>query len=137
MSVPKRFGVLRVLGTLLKVIAWIVLIVSILGAIGLGLTSMNGDLLTNALSTVVPPETLAAFAGAGGILIGIAFLIGGIIYFLLLYAAGESLHLQLALEENTRLTAALLLRMHQESHQSDQRAAYSGGSGFTSDPFER
>lgn len=136
MSVPKRFGVLRVLGTLLKVIAWIVLIVSILGAIGLGLTSMNGDLLTNALSTVVPPETLAAFAGAGGILIGIAFLIGGIIYFLLLYAAGESLHLQLALEENTRLTAALLLRMHQESHQPDQRAAYSG-SGFTADPFER
>ena len=136
MSVPKRFGVLRVLGTLLKVIAWIVLIVSILGAIGLGLTSMNGDLLTSALSTAVPPETLAAFAGAGGILIGIAFLIGGIIYFLLLYAAGESLHLQLALEENTRLTAALLLRMHQESHQSDPRSTYSG-SGFASDPFER
>lgn len=136
MSVPKRFGVLRVLGTLLKVIAWLVLIVSILGAIGLGLTSMNGDLLTSALSTAVPPETLAAFAGAGGILIGIAFLIGGIIYFLLLYAAGESLHLQLALEENTRLTAALLLRMHQESHQSDPRAPYSG-SGFASDPFER
>ena len=113
MSVPKRFGVLRVLGTLLKVIAWLVLIVSILGAIGLGLTSMNGDLLTSALSTAVPPETLAAFAGAGGILIGIAFLIGGIIYVLLLYAACESLHVQLALEENTRLTAALLLRMHQ------------------------
>ena len=62
--------------------------------------------------------------------------IGGIIYFLLLYAAGESLHLQLALEENTRLTAALLLRMHQESHQSDPRAPYSG-SGFASDPCER
>lgn len=137
MSVPKRFGVLRVLGTLLKVIAWIVLIVSILGAIGLGLTSMSGDMLTSALSTTVPPETLAAFAGAGGILIGIAFLIGGIIYFLLLYAAGESLHLQLALEENTRLTAALLLRMHQESHQPDARSTYSGGSGFASDPFER
>ena len=137
MSVPKRFGVLRVLGTLLKVIAWIVLIVSILGAVGLGLTSMNGDLLTQTLSGAIPAETLAPFAGAGGILIGIAFLIGGIIYFLLLYAAGESLHLQLALEENTRLTAALLLRMHQESHQSDARATYSGGSGFASDPFER
>lgn len=136
MSVPKRFGVLRVLGTLFKVIAWIVLIIAILGAIGLGLTSMNGDLLTNMLSGAVPPETLAAFGGAGGILIGIAFLIGGIIYFLLLYAAGESIHLQLALEENTRLTAALLLRMHQESHQSDPRSTYSG-SGFASDPFER
>ena len=137
MSVPKRFGVLRVLGTLLKVIAWIVLIVSILGAVGLGLTSMNGDLLTQTLSGAIPAETLAPFAGAGGILIGIAFLIGGIIYFLLLYAAGESLHLQLALEENTRLTAALLLRMHQESHQPDARSTYSGGSGFASDPFER
>ena len=34
MTVPKRFGVLRFFGTLLKVIAWIVLVVSILLAIG-------------------------------------------------------------------------------------------------------
>lgn len=136
MSVPKRFGVLRVMGTLLKVIAWIVLILAILGAIGLGLTSMNSDLLTNLLGGAVPPELLATLGPAGGILAGVAFLIGGLIYFLIMYAAGENIHLQLAVEENTRLTAALLLRMHQESHQADPRATY-GPAGFASDPFER
>jgi hypothetical protein len=136
MSVPKRFGVLRVMGTLLKVLAWIVLIIAILGAIGLGLTSMSGDLVTGLLGPVVPQDFLGALGPAGGILAGVAFLIVGLIYFLITYAAGESLHLQLALEENTRLTAALLLRMHQESHQSDPRSTY-GSSGFASDPFER
>lgn len=138
MSVPKRFGVLRIMGTLLKVMAWIVLIVAILGAIGLGLASTNPDLLTNLLGQLLPPETLAQFGSAGGILVGIVLLFAGLIYFLIIYAAGESLHLQLALEENTRLTAALLLRMHQESHQADPRATYGGGGGgFASDPFER
>ena len=137
MSVPKRFGVLRVMGTLLKVIAWIILILAILGAIGFGLTSMSGDLLPSLLGGAFPPELLAQLGPAGGILAGVGLLLGGLIYFLLTYAAGESIHLQLALEENTRLTAALLLRMHQESHQSDPRSTYSGGSGFASDPIER
>lgn len=136
MSVPKRFGVLRVMGTLLKVIAWIFLILAILIAIGLGLTAMSGDLLTNLLGGVLPPDLLVNLGPAGGIVAGIGVLILGVLYFLLIYAAGESIHLQLALEENTRLTAALLLRMHQESHQSDPRATY-GSSGFASDPFER
>lgn len=136
MSVPKRFGVLRVVGTLLKVVAWIILILTILGAIGIGLTSMSGDLLPNLLGGAVPPELLATMGPVGGIVAGIAVLIIGIIYFLIVYAAGESIHLQLAVEENTRLTAALLLRMHQESHQAEPRSAYGSG-GFTSDPFER
>ncbi|MEZ4730891.1 MAG: hypothetical protein R3E79_27530 [Caldilineaceae bacterium] len=136
MSVPKRFGVLRVVGTLLKVMAWIILILTILGAIGIGLTSMSGDLLPNLLGGAVPPELLATMGPVGGIVAGIAVLIIGIIYFLIIYAAGESIHLQLAVEENTRLTAALLLRMHQESHQAEPRSPY-GSTGFASDPFER
>jgi hypothetical protein len=136
MSVPKRFGVLRVVGTFLKVIAWIVLIVAILSAIALGLTSMNNELLVSLLGQALPPAITANLNAASGILAGIIVLFVGLIEFLVIYAAGESFHLQLALEENTRLTAALLLRMHQESHQSDPRATY-GGAGFASDPFER
>jgi len=136
MSVPKRFGVLRVMGTLLKVIAWIVLILTILGAIGVIFSSMSGDLLTSLLGNALTPDLLTTLGPAGGILAGVAVLVGGLIYFLILYASGESIHLQLALEENTRLTAALLLRMHQESHQTEPRAAY-GTAGFASDPFER
>ncbi len=136
MSVPKRFGVLRVMGTLLKVIAWIVFILTILAAIGVIFSSMSGNGLTNLLGGAIPAGTLDTLGPAGGILAGVGIFIGGLIYFLILYASGESIHLQLALEENTRLTAALLLRMHQESHQADPRATY-GTAGFASDPFER
>jgi len=132
MSVPKRFGVLRLVGTLLKVIAWIVLIFSILGAIGLVLVGNSGFVLPVDQLPIDP-----TFAGnVQGIIAGIALLIFGLIYFLILYASGESLHLQLAVEENTRLTAALLLRMHQETQQDPTPRNY-GSAGFASDPFER
>lgn len=132
MSVPKRFGVLRLVGTLLKVIAWIVLIVSILGAIGLVLMENSGLQLpiTNLYDT-------GALGQTGGIFVGLGVLIVGLIYFLILYASGESLHLQLAVEENTRLTAALLLRMHQETQQEPAPRNYGAAAGFANDPFER
>ncbi len=135
MSVPKRFGVLRLVGTLLKVIAWIVLIVSILGAIGLVLVGNSGIV---DLTAILPLTGLdaSAIGQMQGIIIGLALLILGLIYFLILYASGESVHLQLAVEENTRLTAALLLRMHQETQQEPAARNY-GAPGFASDPFER
>ncbi|MCX6045734.1 MAG: hypothetical protein NT075_11530 [Chloroflexi bacterium] len=130
MTVPRRFGVLRFIGTLLKVIAWIILILSILGAIGVGLASSQvGTIAQN------NPFLSALFSTpAGGIVAGVVTLLFGLIYFLVLYASGESLHMQLAVEENTRLTAALLLRMHQESQQ-ETRPTYA--SGFANEPFER
>ena len=131
MSVPKRFGVLRLVGTLLKVIAWIVLIVSILGAIGLVLMENSGLQLP-----IANVYDTGALGQTGGIFVGLGVLIVGLIYFLILYASGESLHLQLAVEENTRLTAALLLRMHQETQQEPAPRNY-GAAGFANDPFER
>jgi hypothetical protein len=136
MTVPKRFGVLRIVGWVLKVFAWIVLVLSILFAILTAIASggsglqLLGDLLpaTNPLATLLSST-------AGGVMAGLIVLLGGVLYFLLLYAAGESFHLQLALEENTRLTAALLLRMHQESQQ-ENRGGYST-SAFESERFER
>jgi len=131
MTVPRRFGVLRFIGTLLKVIAWIVLILAILGAIGIGLAgSQVGPLLTRA-----NPALSGLFAtAAGGIVAGVVGLLLGLIYFLILYASGERIHMYLAIEENTRLTAALLLRMHQDSQQ-ETRPTYA--SGFANEPFER
>jgi hypothetical protein len=131
MSVPKRFGVLRLVGTLLKVIAWIVLIVSILGAIGLVLMENSGLQLP-----ITDMVDTSALGQTGGIAIGLGILVLGLIYFLILYASGESLHLQLAVEENTRLTAALLLRMHQDTQQEPAPRNYSSA-GFANEPFER
>ena len=131
MSVPKRFGVLRLVGTLLKVIAWIVLIVSILLAIGVVLMESSGLELP-----IASPYDTVALGQMGGIAVGLGILVLGLIYFLILYASGESLHLQLAVEENTRLTAALLLRMHQETQQEPAPRNY-GSAGFANDPFER
>jgi hypothetical protein len=131
MTVPRRFGVLRFIGTLLKVIAWIVLILSILGAIGMVVgSSQLGTLITNS-----NPALRGLFATpAGAIVTGVVVLLIGLIDFLVLYASGERIHMYLAIEENTRLTAALLLRMHQDSQQ-DARPSYA--SGFSNEPFER
>ena len=51
--------------------------------------------------------------------------------FILFYAMGELLSLNIAVEENTRLTAALLLKMHQDS-QVDTRSTYTAG--FANEP---
>lgn len=130
MAVPKRFGVLRLVGTLMKVIAWIILALSVVFAIVVGIADPNIVGGTSVLGGLLPAN-LAGLAG-GGIVAGIVGLIIGLIYFLLLYASGESIHLQVAVEENTRLTAALLLRMHQES-QVEPEADYVGD--FGREPF--
>lgn len=136
MTVPKRFGVLRVFGWVLKILAWIVLVAGILFAIFTGIAAGGaGAQLFGALLPADNPLAAMISSTAGGIVAGLLVLVLSIIYFLLLYAAGESVHLQLAVEENTRLTAALLLRMHQESQQ-ETRAGYTA-TGFESERFER
>jgi hypothetical protein len=135
MTVPKRFGVLRFFGTLLKVIAWIVLILGILSAIGAALAS------STLLSTLGPnlgsqAQGLSQLGAGGGILAGILLVIVSLIYFLVLYVSGEVLHLYLAVEENTRLTAALLLRMHQEGQGESTSPYGAGGGGFAHEPYD-
>ena len=125
MTVPKRFGVLRLVGMLMKAFAWIILVFSVIFAIAVGIAGPSLDL------SAISPE-LAALIANGGIFAGIFGLILGLIYFLILYATGESLQLQVAMEENTRLTAALLLRMHQDS-QIDPEPDYGPG-GFSTEP---
>jgi hypothetical protein len=101
----RRFTALRVIGTIFKVLAWIVLIVGILAAIG---SLVIGFTLTNRLG----------YAGLnlGGPLAGIASFIGLLVYsilqFLLFYAAGEFLYLFLSIEENSRRTAFFLQQQY-------------------------
>jgi hypothetical protein len=134
MSVPKRFGVLRFFATLLKVIAWIVLVFAILGAIGAVIAGSSPQ-VAEIMNQV--PGLAGQVAGGGmiaGITFGIVILLGGLLYFLILYVAGDQIHLSLAVEENTRLTAALLLRMHQETGAAEPAQTYGGG--FSNEPYD-
>lgn len=107
MSVPQRFGVLRLIGTLLKVVAWIVLVGSILLALTAGLV---GPIARQFMGDAGLQAELLSLGGAGGLIAGVLLMVTGIVLFLALYAAGENIFLQLAIEENTRMSAALLLR---------------------------
>lgn len=93
-----RFTALRVIGTVFKVLAWLALIVGLLGAIA---ALASGFLLGESTSLLG--------LNLGGQLFGIAgfvvLLIVSIINFLFLYAVGESIYLLLSMEESSRRTA--------------------------------
>jgi len=91
----RRFTALRVIGTIFKVLAWISLILGLLGAIGALVMAF----------TLSDPERLLGL-NLGGPLAGIAVFVVALIIavfsFLCLYAIGESVYLILSVEENTR-----------------------------------
>ena len=128
MTVPKRFDFLRFISALLKVFAWIVLILSILGAIS---TALFSSQMGSLVSQQVGGDYGWLLGGVGAIVSAVFVLFFGFIYFAALFALGESIALNLAVEENTRMTAALLLKMQQDS-QVETRAPYPGG--FTNEP---
>ena len=133
MTVPKRFDVLRFMGSLFKVFAWISLILTILSAIAIVLLPQISG-LSEALG---PYAGFAVAAGAGAIVTGLLVLLGGLLKFVMLYALGEIILLQIAVEENTRLTAALLLKMHQDTQPepaAPAAAAYPPPGGFANEP---
>jgi hypothetical protein len=130
MTVPKRFNVLRFLAGLVKALAWIELFLAVLSAVGFAiLGSQLGSLLGPELG-----DYGALLSGGTSFITGLIVIFLGLFYFVLLYGLGELLSVTLAMEENTRLTAALLLKMHQDTQAPpvDTRPAYPGG--FASEP---
>lgn len=136
MAVPKRFGILRLVGTLLKVIAWIILVVAVIAAIVVAIAGSAPALqpIVESLVGIFAPGVAFDPSSGSGIIIGIITLILGLLYFILFYAGGENILLRVALEENTRLTAALLLRMHQDSQ---LEAEPDFGGGYGSESYQR
>lgn len=95
-SAGPRWVALRIVSTLLKILAWLVGIAGFLGAIGLIIAAVSGLRLD---SPLVP---FAATGGPATIVLAISLLIGGILYFLILYAVSELIMLLIAIENNTR-----------------------------------
>ena len=105
----KRFGALRFVATLVKILAWVVL------ALG-GVLALLA-IIVGAIQWRVgaPSPLLASLPGANqvtglgsGLAAGVALLVATVIQFLLLYATSEAIHLGLAIEQNTRETAFYL-----------------------------
>lgn len=102
----KKYRVLRIVATIWKVFAWIVLIVSILGGCGtLALSVLSG--------TAARANDLTGLGGGliGGLVAALIAIFFGILYFVSLYAFAELVDVMLALEENTRATAEELKLM--------------------------
>jgi peptidoglycan/LPS O-acetylase OafA/YrhL len=96
----RKFTALRVIGTIFKVIGWLVLILGLLGAILALVLGFLGGTSLDALGMDLGPLTgVAAF---------LAGVLASVLYFLLFYAIGEYIYLFLSIEENTRRTAYLL-----------------------------
>ena len=122
MTVPSRFGVLRAIAVLFKVMAWIELVLMLLAALGM---SLMGPLIRQSLLDEQTQEMLLLVLGdISGIVIAVLFVLFGILGFLALYATGENIQLQLAIEENTRLTAALLLKLDEEQRNLTEGESY-------------
>jgi heme/copper-type cytochrome/quinol oxidase subunit 1 len=108
----KKFTVLRIIATLWKIVAWIALVLGVAASVGVLLIGVLGG--PRAPHYFGLPEASWAYSVAGGIAGFVAMLIATIIYFLLMYAAGELIYLLLAIEENTRQSSQQLQWMAQE-----------------------
>ena len=94
----RQFTALRVVGTILKILAWLFLIVGVLAAIG---ALVFGFALTEQFG--IPGIDLGGpLAGIAGFVVAVVL---AVVDFLLFYAMGEAIYLFLCIEENTRRTA--------------------------------
>lgn len=105
--VEKKFGALRFVSGLFKVLAWIGLIGWILGGIGIFIAAViaagaGADASTTGIGAIL----------AGGILGGLGLMIGmiivGLIQFVVLKATSEIFIILVAIEYSTRETAYLM-----------------------------
>ncbi len=112
----KRYAGLRLAGTVYKVLGIIVGIITILGALGICLTSVLGGAAMNSLAGELGSNAsmMGSLGGVvGGLIGGLLALIYGSAMALGLYAFGEMMQLMVAMEENTRATAAMLSQRHE------------------------
>ena len=108
-EVEKRYGALRIIGTIYKVMGVIVLILTVAGIVlsflsALAVGSLTGYGYGSPYTIALPTGLIGAAIGAA-----ISLIVGGGMA-LTLYAFGEAIYLLIALEENTRATAVLLGR---------------------------
>jgi len=99
MVIEKRYRILRFIALLLKIFAWLALLIGIFGSFGVAFSVSS---TSNGL------KLQSGMPGLESWMIGGAMLVFGVLtslfYFSAMFAAGELLTLALAIEENTRAT---------------------------------
>lgn len=111
----KRFGVLRVISTIFKIIGIALAVVAILGSLISAFTSMmSSDLFTD---WGFDENTGAMF----GIFLSFAGLVAGLLYAILIYGFGELILLLIAIEDNTSKTANLLVDITEEEDKKETK----------------
>lgn len=117
--VKRKFGSLRFIGSLLRVFAWISLI---LGVLGLATTVLGG--LFNAVSVnVFQPQAVESLGRLGLrgpivnflVLAGVGFggVLAGILAYIVFMAAGDQIHVMVDTEHNSRAMVELMTRLVQ------------------------
>jgi len=99
----KRFGILRVIATIMKILGIIVAALAVLGGLGMFIFSIAGG--GNMLSI---PGIDAAGSALAGLFGGFMVIFAGALYALIMYGYGELLMLLVSMEDNTLRTVELL-----------------------------
>lgn len=101
-----RYRALRIIATVYKIIGAIVAVVAVFAGLSVcALAAFGSSLGTQTLRD----SGLPAGSGLlGGIFFALVALLGGGVYAILIYGAGDVISLLIALEENTRVTSSLL-----------------------------
>ena len=102
----KRFRALRLIALFFQILAWIALVGGVLAGIGTGILGAISGRAGHASPLVAEWPLLNQAVGlAAGLMVGLVIVLAAIVYFVLLYATSEVIHLGLAIEQNTRETA--------------------------------
>lgn len=101
----KRYGALRTIGTIYKVLGIIAGILTLVGLVSFCAFSVLGGSALGSLARDFNPTLSTALGALGG---GLLILLYGGGAAVTLYAFGEGIFLLIALEENTRATARML-----------------------------
>lgn len=105
----KKFKILRIAVFLWKIIAWVILVLSVLGGCGSLVMLLTAG---NQLSRQTSAFGLGILGGAvGGVAIAAITILFGLFYFISFYAIAEMIDVALALEENTRATVEQLKQL--------------------------
>jgi len=107
----KKFGILRLIGTIYRVFGILLAILAVLAAAAACLIGIVGGSDMSSFGREMGMN-MGASGPLGGILSGLVILITLGIAAITQYAIGEAIYLFLSIEENTRATAAFLARQN-------------------------